>query len=297
MTPALTTPVTVDSLPFRLDFDDGIVCLGSCFADEIGKRLCDSGFNVEQNPCGTLYNPASMAAALHRIIDNRELTADDLVQHDGLWHSWHHNGSFSRPAPESTLEACNSRIHQAHTALQSARLLMLTFGTAYVFEHQGMVVANCHKLPPTYFTRRRLTVEEIVTQWQPLLQRLAAFNPRMEMLFTVSPIRHMADGAHGNQLSKSTLLLSVDRLANPVTPSGTPATHLPPTHYFPAYEIVLDELRDYRFFGPDMTHPTPLAADIVWDRLRQATMSPHTIQQAHNNAKLLRTSRHQPLHP
>ena len=307
MTPPLNTPVPVSPIrplptdgvqhpnpsPLEggkggvkhlLDFSTPIVTLGSCFSDEIGTRLKEGGFRIEANPFGTLYNPASIADALDRIIACREVTEADLVQHEGLWHSWHHHGSFSHPTIDETLEACNASLHRAHEALQSARLLMTTFGTAWVFELNGQgVVANCHKLPADNFVRHKMSVEEIVSLWKPLLERLTSFNPQLSTLFTVSPIRHMADGAHGNQLSKATLLLAVEQLAS----CG---------HYFPSYEIILDELRDYRFFGPDMTHPSPLAVDIVYDRFQQATMSPATIQQAHNNAKAARRQRHIPLH-
>lgn len=288
MTPQLSTPVQVPPLPLRLDLDCGIVALGSCFADEIGSRLLLGGFNVELNPFGTLYNPASIATALERIIDCRELTGTDLVQHEGLWHSWLHHGSFSRPTTTETLDTCNSRMLKAHEALRSARLLMITFGTAWVYETGGNIVGNCHKLPATMFTRRRMTVEEIVAMWSPLLTKITAFNPKISIMFTVSPIRHMADGAHGNQLSKATLLLAVDELCS--------AHRAGSATYFPSYEIVLDELRDYRFFGPDMAHPTPLAIDVVYDRFQQATMSAATMQQAHNNAKQRKREAHIPLH-
>ena len=289
----LYTPVTVSAMPFRLDMDCGVVSLGSCFADEVGRRMQQGGFAVELNPFGTVYNPASVAASVDRLVADSEITAADLVQHEGLWHSWHHHGSFSRPTATETLELCNSRLHKAHRALREARLLMVTFGTAWVFEYVGRqahapsIVANCHKLPASVFSRRMMTVDEIVALWQPLLQRLAGLNAGLHIVFSVSPIRHMADGAHGNQLSKSTLLLSVERLAC--------QQHPLPVSYFPAYEIVLDELRDYRFYGPDMVHPSPLAADIVYDRFQQACMTPATIQQAHNNAKQHRREQHIPM--
>ncbi len=286
---ALATPVDVPPLPFRLDFGTGIVTIGSCFSDEIGHRLAEGGFSVEQNPFGTLYNPASVAAALERVADDREIGSDDLVEHEGLWHSWHHHGAFSRSTADETLAVCNARIHQAHAALKEADLLMLTFGTAWVFEHNGKVVANCHKLPPQNFVRRCMTVDEIVSRWMPLLNKLSALNARLTILFTVSPIRHMADGAHGNQLSKATLLLAEEELLRARNQGGK-------VHYFPSYEIVLDELRDYRFYAADMAHPTPLAVDIVWDRFQQACMTPSTIQQAHLNAKQRKREKHIPLH-
>lgn len=281
---------------FSLGLEDGVVTLGSCFADAIGTRLEEGGFRVERNPFGTLYNPLSVAEALERIVDCREITSDDLVQHDGLFHSWHHHGSFSRPTAQECLDVCNSRIRLAHSALREARVLMLTFGTAYVFslasdsaeEGTGMVVANCHKLPPRHFTRRRMTVEETVGRWKPLLQKLIAYNSELITILTVSPIRHMADGAHGNQVSKATLLLAVEELVSIFNSQF-------PISYFPAYEIVLDELRDYRFYGPDLSHPSALAEDIVYERFQRATMMPATIQQAHNNAKQAKRRRHIPL--
>jgi len=289
MTPSLTTPVTVSAMPFQLDFASGIVSLGSCFADTIGARLQEGDFHIDINPFGTLYNPASIADALQRIIDDRPITPADLVEHENYWHSWHHHGSFSRPTAEECLQICNDRTHQAHTALKEADLLIITFGTAWVFERDGKVVANCHKLPPQLFVRRRMTVEEIVALWQPLLQRLTAYNPNLNILFSVSPIRHMADGAHGNQLSKSTLLLAVEELLNTQDLSSK-------VHYFPAYEIVLDELRDYRFYASDMAHPSPLAVDIVYDRFQQACTTPAVRQQAHLNAKQHKREKHIPLH-
>lgn len=291
MIPQLYTPVPVSPMAFRLDFGSGVVSMGSCFADEVGQRLQRSGFKVELNPFGTLYNPSSIAAALQRMVEDREITVADIVEHEGLWHSWHHHGSFSRHSIDDTLRACNDGIHQAHIALRDTNLLMVTFGTAWVFERVpgGEVVANCHKLPQSMFIHRMMSVGEIVEAWNRVVSMLAEFNPALSVLFTVSPIRHMADGAHGNQLSKSTLLLAVDEIV------GHNADRMR-LEYFPAYEIVLDELRDYRFYASDMTHPAPLAVDVVWDRLKQACMSPSVAQQAHNNEKQFKRQQHIPLH-
>ena len=309
----MTTRVGVPAMPFSIDYATGIVSLGSCFSDEIGGLMRDSGLHIEQNPFGTLYNPASIASALRRLMEDREVGEEDLVEHEGLWHSWHHHGSFSRPTAEECLEACNSRIHQAHKALQQASLLMVTFGSAWIYclkQEEGRrgaeeVVANCHKLPQQMFERRRMTVEDIVALWRPLLEELHACYPMLHTLFTVSPIRHIGDGAHGNQLSKSTLLLAVDELVDrelPPTPRkrkggkvAAPAKGL--TVYFPAYEIVLDELRDYRFYDADMAHPSPLAVEVVWDRFQRATMSPAVRDQAHFNRKQHKREQHVPLHP
>lgn len=288
MMPPTTTSVPVPRMPFKIDFATGIVCLGSCFADEIGKRLLDGDFHVELNPFGTLYNPASIASALHRLIEDRPIEMCDLVKHEGYWHSWHHHGSFSRSTAAATLVACNSRLHRAHQALGNASLLMITFGSAWVFEHQGQVVANCHKVPQQEFVRRRLTVDDIVSLWHPLLDELQALYPQLHVLFTVSPIRHLADGLHGNQLSKSTLLLAIDELI---------AHHSSLITYYPAYELVIDELRDYRYFGPDMCHPSDLAVEIVWEHFQRATMVGAVRQQVQFNRKQHKQERHIPLHP
>lgn len=294
------TRVGVPTMPFGIDYATGIVSLGSCFSDEIGMRLRESDFLVEQNPFGTLYNPASIAAALRRIMYNREVGREDLVEYGGLWHSWHHHGSFSRPTVEECLEVCNSRLHSAHEAMKQARLLLVTFGSAWVYEHEGEVVANCHKLPQDNFVRRCMTVDDIVSLWRPLLEEVHACYPMLHILFTVSPIRHIGDGLHGNQLSKSTLLLAVDELVDHDLPPAkrkkkgakVEEPERPVTFYFPSYEIVVDELRDYRFYGPDMVHPTDLAVDVVWDRFQRATMVPAVREQAHFNAKQKKREHH-----
>lgn len=287
-------------MPFGIDYATGIVCLGSCFSDEIGRRLQEGDFHIELNPFGTLYNPASIASALRRIMYDREIGMEDLVEHEGLWHSWHHHGSFSRATAEECLEACNCRIHQAHEALKQASLLMITFGSAWIYEREGQVVANCHKLPQENFVRRKMSVEDIVSLWRPLLKELYSFHPHLSTLFTVSPIRHIGDGLHGNQLSKSTLLLAIDELVDSELPPAkrkkkgakVEEPDHPVTVYFPAYEIVVDELRDYRFYEADMVHPSTLAVDVVWDRFQRVTMVPAIREQAHFNAKQHKREKH-----
>ena len=275
----LTTPVDIAPSPLRIDHSTPLLLMGSCFSDEIGARLQEGDFHVELNPFGALYNPASIAAAVRRLVDDRPIGREDLVQNEGYWHSWHHHGSFSRKTQQEVLDACNRRIHQAHRALRDDKLLMVTFGTAWVFELDGeRLVANCHKLPAAMFTRRRITEEEIVDTWQ-------AFTALHPTLFTVSPIRHMADGAHGNQLSKSTLLLAVDRLVG----------LCPDWRYFDSYEILMDELRDYRFYARDMCHPSDLAVDIVWQRFQDTYMSLQTQSRCCQEEKAARQALHRPI--
>ena len=283
----LTTPVETILSPLRIDHSTPLLLLGSCFSDEVGTRLKQAGFNVLCNPFGTLYNPLSIALALRHAVEDCEIGSEWLVHADGLWHSWMHHSRFSHPEQDTCIARCNQSIHQAHQFLNQQPVLIVTFGTAYSFflhtdsvtpPMQGQVVANCHKLPAAMFTRRRITLEDIAAAWQP-------FTTLHPVVFTVSPIRHMADGSHGNQLSKSTLLLSVEQLLN----------FCPDWHYFNSYEILMDELRDYRFYARDMCHPSDLAVDIVWQRFQDTYRSPQTQSRCRQEEKAARQALHRPI--
>lgn len=294
----------------RVDHSSGIMMLGSCFSDNIGRRLLDGLFDVDVNPMGTLYNPASIASALDDIMERREFAAADLFEHDGRWHSFAHHSRFSGTDPEKVLKGINSRLRTAHDNLRLGRVLIVTLGTAWIFSLRatGRVVSNCHKLPQAMFERSRMSVSDIVTLWQPLLSRLREFNPSLQVIFTVSPIRHLADGAHGNQLSKATLLLAVDALieaastvmpTEAVCPDGTILLidPVPPMamEYFPAYEALMDDLRDYRFYAADMTHPSETAADYVYSLFASSHMSEATRSLAAACRKVTRRLAHRPM--
>ena len=267
----LQTTIPVIPSPLRLSQQRKILLVGSCFTEHIGQRLRDFGFNVLVNPFGIMYKPVSIADCLRRCLQGEEVTASQLIRHEGLWHSWLHHGSFYSSDKEECLCRCNDTLREAHQFLQEPCDIIVTLGTAFVYEHQGHVIANCHKLPASQFTKRMLSVEEIV----------AALNP-YKALYTLSPIRHWADGAHGNQLSKASLLLAIERLQHP---------------YFPAYEIMMDELRDYRFYDQDMLHPSPLAIEIIWERFQQTYMDADTIALGQRYHQLHLLEAHQPLHP
>lgn len=294
----------------RIDHSSGVVMLGSCFSDNIGRRLLDGLFDVDVNPMGTLYNPASIASALDDIMARREFAAADLFEHDGRWHSFAHHSRFSGTDPEKVLRGINSRLRTAHDNLRRAGVLIVTFGTAWIFTLRATrrVVSNCHKLPSAMFIRSRMSVDDIVKLWQPLLQRLREFNPSLQVIFTVSPIRHLADGAHGNQLSKATLLLAVDSLietASSVMPSEVVCPDgsillidpVPPmaVEYFPAYEALMDDLRDYRFYAADMTHSSETAVDYVYSLFAESHMSEATRDLATACRKVTRRLAHRPM--
>ena len=228
--------------------------------------MAELHFDTLLNPFGIAYNPLSMADALSYCIDNRRIDETKMVEQDGLWHSWLHHGSFSSRDKQECLDACNARIEAAHSFLVRCRKIIATLGSAwyYTLKDNGLVVANCHKVPAARFELHLATVEDIVDAWTPIMERLQTAG--IEILFTVSPVRHNAYGAHGNQLGKAALLLAVEQLCKQYDAS-----------YFPAYEIVVDELRDYRFYADDLSHPSPMAEEIVWPRFQQATMSDETI--------------------
>lgn len=262
----LHTPVHTGLIRFHISHNSPLLLIGSCFTENIGRRMSDLHFDTILNPFGILYNPLSIAEALQRCLDNRPIDSSVLVEHDGFWHSWLHHGSFSRKSPDECINACNTMISKTHHFLGQCRQIIVTFGSAHYYELQdnGLVVANCHKLPSKHFSLQMASVDEIVAAWTPLMQRLRQND--FEVLFTVSPVRHNAYGAHGNQLGKAALLLAIDQLCRQFG-----------ADYFPAYEIVVDELRDYRFYADDLSHPSALAEQIVWQRLQMATMSQSTI--------------------
>ena len=216
-----------------------ILLMGSCFAENMGRLLAENKFRVDMNPFGILYNPLSVSTALVEILKGKVYQEKDLFLYKECWHSPMHHGLFSASSSEEVLEKINTRLSQAHRSVHELDWLMLTFGTAYVYEQKEtrQVVSNCHKLPESCFNRRILSVDEIVNEYTSLITSMVARNSHLKVLFTVSPIRHIRDGMHANQLSKSTLLLAIDRLQQ-----------LFPDHvfYFPSYEIVLDELREDR---------------------------------------------------
>lgn len=251
------TPVQFEPSRVTVSFHRPMLILGSCFADNIGGRLCDVGFDALVNPLGTMYNPLSIADTLRLIDSNAPFAPDDCVPigaGDGRICSFSHHTRNARATEAEFLADANKNLNSAHEHWQRTQTLIVTLGTAWCFRNNatGRVVGNCLKHLPSEFTRFRLSADEC----EAALNEIIGLAAGRDIIFTVSPIRHMADGAHGNQLSKSTLLLSVD---------GVMAKHKN-IEYFPSYEILLDELRDYRFYTDDLAHPTPLAEAYVFSR-------------------------------
>lgn len=282
----LQTIVDIQPSAWKIGYEDKILLVGSCFADSIGQMMAQRGLQVTCNPFGTLYNPVSIVQAVHMI------DIPPLVEHEGLWHSMAHHGSFSRATEEETREAVVQSIVTMQHALKEATVVIVTFGTAWIYEMKdpawltgsgaSPVVGNCHKLPAEQFTRRRLSVDEIEALWCPLITKY----PDKHWLFTVSPIRHIKDGLHENQLSKATLLQAVEAISNQQSVVS----------YFPSYEIMLDELRDYRFYAEDLVHPSPVAIQYIWERFAENYCTPQTRNEMQIRLKQWKFEHHIPLH-
>ena len=279
---SLFMPVQIPASSWKIGYDDQILLMGSCFADSMCAKLHEHYFRVEGNPFGVLYNPASIAMAIEMARKSQTIEDKDLVEHGGLWHSMAHHGVFSDIDMAVVLDKCNGSIVALRQALENATVITITFGTAWLYEYAGKVVGNCHKIPANQFVRRRMTVEEIVATWQPLVEAM----PDKKWLFTVSPIRHVKDGLHENHINKGILLQAVEQLTKQTGCS-----------YFPAYEIMLDELRDYRYYAEDMVHPSSMAVEYIWQRLVETYMTADTQAEMKTLHQLWRDEHHRFIHP
>lgn len=252
----LRTTFPVEASQSRISYNTPVMFIGSCFAEEIGSRMTEGKMKVMINPTGIVYNPYSVGNAIDIILENRIFTEDNMYNYEGKHISFSHSTDYSSEIISEALDRVNSSTSNAHHFLKKARFLFISFGTAriYRFKESNIIVSNCHKLPQSFFTREMLTVEEIISDWSAILRRLQSFNNDLRVIFTISPVRHWKDGAHGNQVSKSILFLAVEELLEHQNAGG----------YFPAYELVMDDLRDYRFYADDMLHPSQAAIEYIW---------------------------------
>ena len=281
------TEVDIKEAILSLDYNSKIMMLGSCFTTEIGKILQDYRFDVMVNPFGVLYNPASILSSVRRMKECNHFTADEVVETNPAdtlaphkYASFSHHGSFARLSSEEFLSVANSCLQQSHVFLKETNTIIITLGTAWTFRHleKDIIVSNCHKRVAKEFRRELLSVEECTK----MLSEIADLLPDKNIIFTVSPIRHFKDGAHGNQISKSTLLLAIDNTVQKYSNCC----------YFPSYEIMMDELRDYRYYAEDMVHPSPLAVKYIFEKFRQAHISSGAVKQMTEKLRLTKAENH-----
>lgn len=283
------TIVTPDKPPFTITHADKLISIGSCFSENIGLKFRDYKFNININPFGQQYNPYSIAVAVHRLLEAKPYTADELVHHDELYHSFDHHGSFSKSTVDDTLQYINGNLQQASTDLKNATLLFLTFGTSHVFtlKESGAYVSNCHKLSGNYFERKVLKPQEIVSALREAIDALKAVNANIKIVATISPVRYFAFGHHENSVSKAHLFTAINELQEIYND----------IYYFPAYELVMDDLRDYRFFAEDMLHPNYQATNYVWEALSNTMLDKKTSGMMKEIDEVLLAARHRPRNP
>lgn len=265
------TTFSVPPSKSKINYNTPVMFIGSCFASEIGSKMAEGKMKVLSNPSGMVYNPVSAANTIRIIIENREFTEKDLYIYRGTSLSFYHYTDFESVNSSALLNKINSVTDRSHKFLKHARFLFITFGTAriYRFKESGEIVSNCHKLPGNLFSSELLEKEEIVRNWTDVFNHLHQFNNDLQVIFTISPVRHWKDGAHGNQVSKSVLFLSVEELLKNRSVEG----------YFPAYELLMDDLRDYRYYADDMLHPSQMAIDYIWKAFSDCYITPETRQQ------------------
>jgi hypothetical protein len=264
------TIIPAPQYPFHIQENDAVMLVGSCFSDNMGHYFDTHRFEVCSNPFGVLFNPISIDRALRFMLQPDLFDKNRyFYKYRDLWVSFAHHGRFSKEIFEDFEANIDANLEQSAAFLRNTRYLFITFGTAfcYKFIPRDLIVSNCHKIPNHQFDRIRLDVKKIVTQWNSTLALLKESCPDMKVIFTVSPVRHLGDGAHENALSKATLLLAIEKLVDNDY-----------SFYFPAYEYLMDDLRDYRFYAKDLCHINDLAVNYLEERLAESFFSAETIE-------------------
>ncbi len=282
----LRTEIEIKPFEEKIDYTTQIFTIGSCFAQSIGERMQRAKFRTCTNPTGTLFNPMSVCATIDRLSKKRLITEEELHKNDLGWYHLDFHSSLSAPTKEETLYNINRAIEVGHEAITNSDWMVITLGTSWIYQlaESNKLVANCHKLPARNFNRTKLTVDEIVATLSKTIEENLK---NKKIILTVSPIRHIADGLSENSLSKATLRLAIDELNN----------RHPQTCYFPSYEILMDDLRDYRFYASDMVHPTDVAIDYIWELFCNAALSNRAKELLPRVMKIIKATEHRPINP
>ena len=272
----------------KVELNHQLFLAGSCFTEQIGDKLINHKFSVTQNPNGILFNPISIAKSIESYISNQSYQGEDLFFHNELWGSWDHHTKFSSIDQESCLQQINLSQQLAHQQLKKADWLILTLGSAFAYQlEDNRVVANCHKVPTDKFQKKLYSSTEIHDALATMIEQLKAFNPNLKIIFTISPVRHLRDGFVENNRSKANLITAVAELTESFG-------HV---FYFPAYELIIDDLRDYRFFAEDMVHPNYQATQYVWEKFIDCCISESTQQLMKEITVINMARKHKPFNP
>ena len=283
------TEIKVDPSKHKLSYNSNIFLIGSCFSNNIGEKLNSLKFNSIINPFGVLYNPVSIYNALEFLLLKKQFSEEDISFYNEKWFSFYHHTSFSNENKNECLNNINSSIIKSIDFFNKADFLIITFGTARVYRYKksNKIVSNCHKIPAKEFDHELLSIENIVDIYEKIIKKLNSLNNALHIIFTVSPIRHWKDGAYGNQISKSILLLAIKELISKFNNCN----------YFPGYEIMMDDLRDYRFYEPDMLHPNQVAVDYIWEKFSNTYIDEKSRSVFPDIQKIINAYNHKPSNP
>lgn len=268
----------------KINYSQKSLFLGSCFAENIGELMQEHKFKTTINPHGILYNPSSIAVALRSYLKNDWLTEKELFYANECWNSWEHQSRFSNPDKQKCLAEINKSISEAHVALKNADWLHITFGSAFIYKRDSQVVGNCHKQPQKEFVKTMLSTNEIVEEYKLLIKELIAFNPKLKIVFTISPVRYVRDGVVENNLSKARLIDAVHQMESKTV------------FYFPSYELIIDDLRDYRFYKEDLVHPNEQAIAYVFEKFSNSNFDSSALQLLSSVKEIIAAKNHKPFH-
>jgi hypothetical protein len=272
----------------KINHQQNLLLIGSCFTEQIGTKLANHKFGVLDNPNGILFNPSSISKSVSSYINHKQYKEEDLFYQNECWNSWEHHSRFSHPDKKTCLAGINESQSKANAFLKKADWLLITLGSAFVYELENKeVVANCHKVPTDKFVKRLLSAGEIFDDLQKMIEKAVSFNPQLKIIFTISPVRHLRDGFVENNRSKATLIQAVHQLVEK-------NDHC---FYFPAYELVIDDLRDYRFFAEDMVHPNYAATNYVWEKFIAACIDEPSQQLMKEIGVIVAAKNHKPFNP
>jgi lysophospholipase L1-like esterase len=272
-----------------IDYNSKLLLIGSCFVENIGKKLNYFKFQNIVNPFGILFHPKSIEAFITNAINEKEYSESDIFFHDELWHSFDAHSKLSNPSKNALLEELNKQMRLTSKQLKDSTHIIITLGTSWVYRFiaDDMIVANCHKVPQKQFIKELLSVDEVVSSLQAIIVLLKQVNPKVSIIFTVSPIRHIKDGFIENNLSKSHLISGIHQVIN----------ERKNTYYFPSYEIMMDELRDYRFYAEDMIHPSETAINYIWEKFQQVWLASEASTTMDKVDKIQKGLLHKPFNP
>ena len=284
-----TTKIPIKKSNFPIDYDSKIMLLGSCFAENMGKKFEYFKFQATTNPFGIIFNSVSIEKLMRRCVENRKFTDDDIFFHNDLWHCFEVHSELSNPNKEAFLNNLNSIVEMTHQQIGTLSHCIITLGTSWVYRNieSNEIVANCHKMPQKQFIKELLSIHKIEESLQNIISLIHSVNPNCKFIVTVSPVRHIKDGFVENTLSKAHLIAAIHNLKL--------ETRNP--QYFPAYEIMMDELRDYRFYAEDMLHPSQTAIDYIWMKFYENYISESEFETMNEICSIQKGLQHRPFNP